>query len=69
MSPEVFKPTVSAGKCPQAYALDRAATGTSSSQTYRKYYVTGEFEGITSYIFASMELHFLVAAAQVHCGA
>jgi hypothetical protein len=29
MSPAVFEPTISAGKRPQTYALDRAATGTS----------------------------------------
>jgi hypothetical protein len=30
MPPARFKPTVSAGKRPQTYALDRAATGTGS---------------------------------------
>ena len=68
MSPAVFKPTISADKSPQTSALDRAATGTGSSQTYRKYYVAGDFEGIISYIFTSMELHVLIAAAPVHCG-
>jgi hypothetical protein len=29
MSPAGFEPTISAGKRPQTYALDRAATGTS----------------------------------------
>jgi len=28
MSPQGFEPTISAGMWPQAYALDRAATGT-----------------------------------------
>jgi len=68
MSPAVLKPTISADKCLQTYALDHAATGTGSSQTYRKYYVTRDFEGIISYIFTSMEPHFLTAAAPVHCG-
>jgi hypothetical protein len=33
MSPAEFEPTISAGKRPQNYALDRATTGTGSRKT------------------------------------
>ena len=34
MSPAGFEPTISAGERPQTYALDRAASGTGTSQSY-----------------------------------
>jgi len=35
MPPVGFEPTISAGKRPQSYALDRVVTGTSRSKYYR----------------------------------
>ena len=41
MPPVGFKPTISAGKRPQTYALDRSATGTGCYKIYTGVFVPG----------------------------
>ena len=46
MPPVGFEPTISAGERPQAYALDRAATGTgvNNDRTLKKYLTPNRVE-------------------------
>ena len=56
-----FEPTVSAGECPQTYALDRAATGTGTLRLIININITTFY-----YVIQSTQLYKLTHAINLY---